>query len=181
MVEETIHIWINQATIIYDINYRIARTSCRKKVVCFFLTLHPNRPFVFPLQCLSPWHPLSSDTWLPPFLANWPRWASQIRCCHHQQPMLSDASAPSPQLLVHFCLQWTEVPSRPPHAAPPLNVVHLCWDSVSISPASSLLQEWKPNLLWRGVAKTVSLFWGGGVFLSTAKLIQDTSNARAKI
>lgn len=152
--------------------------SYSKKV--YFFYLHPNSPSVFPLQRLSLWHPSSSDTWLPPFLANWPRWASHIWRYHHQQPMLSDASAALPQLLVHFCFQWTEVPSRH-HAAPPLNVVHLCWDSASISPASSLLQEWKPNLLWKGVAKTVSLFWGGGVCLSTVKLIQDTSNVRAKI
>lgn len=136
---------------------------------------------MFVLCSLSPWHPSSSDTWLSPSLANWPRWASQIWHYHHQQPMLSDASAPLPQPLVHFCHQWRKVPPRPPYAARPVNVVHLCWDSVSTSPASSLPQEWKLNLLWRGAAKTASLFWGGGVCLSTVKRIPDTSNVRAKI
>lgn len=135
---------------------------------------------LFPLQHLLPWYPSSSNTWLSPCLANWPRWAHLSRGLP-QQFMLSDASTALPLPLVHLCLQWKEVPSSPAHAVPPLNLLRLCWGNVDMSPASSPLQEWKLNLLWRGVAKTVSLLWGGGVCLCTAKQIQDTNKGRAKI
>lgn len=135
-----------------------------------------------PLQPLPPWHPSSWSTWLPPWLAMWPRWADWIWPSPHQQLVLSDASAPSPQLPAHCsCHQPESAPSRPPHLTPLLSVDHLCWDSVSIFPASSHLQGWKPRLHWRGAAKTVSLFYGGGVCLCSAKQIRDTNRGRVKM
>lgn len=134
------------------------------------------------LQPLTQWRPSCWSIWLPPWLAKWSRWAGLIWHCPHQQLALSDVSTPSPQLLAHCCFrQRKSAPSSPPHLAPLLSVGHHYQDSVSIFPASSLLQGWKPSLLWRGAAKTVSLSDGGDVCLCSARQIQDTSRGRAKM
>lgn len=95
--------------------------------------------------------------------------------------MPSDASALSQWPPAHCsCHQPESPPSRSPHQTPLFIMDHHCWDSVSIFPASSPLQGWKPSHPWRGAAKTVSLLDGGAVCLCSAKQIRDTSRGKAK-
>lgn len=154
---------------------------CHKIVICscnwiWIVSLCP------PLQALTPWRLSSWSTWLPPWLAKWPRWIGWIWSSPRRQLVRTGASAPSPQLPAHCsCHQPGSPPSSPPRLAPLLIVDHLCWDSVSIFPAPSPVQGWKPRAPWRGVAKTVSLFDGGGICLCSARRIRDTSRGRAKM
>lgn len=134
------------------------------------------------LQLLTQWRLSCWSTWLPPWLAEWSRWAGLIWLGPHEQLALSDVSTRLPKLLARCCFPPPKsAPSSCSSPAPLLTVARHYQGSVRVFPASSRLQGWKPSLRWSGAAKTVSLSDGGDVYLCSVRQIQGTSRGRAKM